>query len=65
MCHGKDGGGRGKFPQLAGQYSDYIRLQIEDFRSGKRINKQMDKYLVGLTEEHIDNLLAYLSVVDD
>ncbi len=65
MCHGKNGGGRGKFPQLAGQYSDYIRLQIKDFRSGKRINKQMDKYLAGLTEEHIDNLLAYLSVADD
>ncbi len=64
-CHGKEGAGRGKFPQLAGQFSDYIRLQIEDFRSGKRINKQMDKYLVGLTDEDIDNLLAYLSVVDD
>lgn len=64
-CHGKAGVGRGAVPQLTGQYSDYIRLQIQDFKAGKRINKRMEKYLEPLTDEDVDNLLAYLSIADD
>ncbi len=64
-CHGKKAAGRGSVPQLTGQYSDYIRLQIQDFREGKRVNKRMDKFIQALTEDDIDNLLAYLSVADD
>jgi cytochrome c553 len=64
-CHGKSGVGRGAAPQLAGQYSDYLRLQISEFRAGKRIHKRMEKYLAPLTDEDVDNLLAYLSIADD
>lgn len=64
-CHGKAGAGTRSNPPLAGQYSDYIRFQIDEFRSGKRVNKPMDKYLVGLTDQDVQNILAYLSTVDD
>lgn len=64
-CHGPEGWGTRSVPQIAGQHSDYIRLQVADFRAGKRVNKQMDKYLAPLSDEDVENLLAYLSIVDD
>jgi cytochrome c553 len=64
-CHGPEGWGARSVPQIAGQYSDYIRLQIADFRSGKRVNKPMDKYLAPLSDEDVESLLVYLSTVDD
>jgi len=64
-CHGAEGKGRGSIPQLAGQYTVYLRLQIELYRSGERKNEKMDRYLRPLTQEDIENLLAYLSIADD
>ena len=64
-CHGHNGLGRGSTPQLVGQYTDYLRLQIGDYQSGKRINKRMEKYIMPLTAEDIEALLAYLSIADD
>jgi cytochrome c553 len=64
-CHGLKGVGRGSTPQLAGQFTDYLRIQIEQFRSRERINKKMDKYLDPLTPEEIESVLAYLSIADD
>ncbi len=64
-CHGEGGCGRAAFPPLAGQFSEYLRLQIENFQSGVRIKKSMEKYILPLTPDDIDDLLAYLSVVDD
>lgn len=64
-CHGTTGAGRGSVPGLIGQYSEYLRLQLEYFMTGTRINKPMDKYLKSLTPEDIEALLAYLSIADD
>ena len=64
-CHGMTVAGRGTRPGLVGQYSEYIRLQIELFRSGERINKPMDKYIQALSPEDVENLLAFLSAADD
>ncbi len=64
-CHGPAGVGRGSTPQLAGQFTDYLRIQIEQFRSRERINKKMDRYLDPLTPEEIESVLAYLSIADD
>jgi len=64
-CHGKDALGKGSTPQLAGQYTEYLRVQIQDYQSGERKNKRMDKYIMPLSSEDIEALLAFLSVVDD
>jgi len=64
-CHGKGGIGRASVPAIGGQYSAYIRLQISNFKTGKRVNEKMDKYIQSLTEVEISGLLAYLSVADD
>ena len=64
-CHGMTEAGRGTRPGLVGQYSEYIRLQIELFRTGQRINKPMDQFIQALSPEDVENLLAYLSAADD
>jgi len=64
-CHGEAGVGRGSTPLLAGQYTVYLRQQIEFFRGGVRENQKMDKYLLPLSNEDVEKLLAYLSIADD
>jgi len=64
-CHGPDGRGRGSTPQLAGQYTEYLRLQIERFRSGERTSEKMASHLQPLTGDDIESLLAFLSIADD
>ncbi len=64
-CHGANGQGQGSTPQLVGQYTEYLRLQIEAFQSGVRENKKMEKYIMSLTSEEIEALLAFLSLQDD
>jgi cytochrome c553 len=64
-CHGTTGGGRGTMPGLIGQWTEYLRMQLDLFMTGERINKPMDKYLKDLTPEDVEALLAYLSIADD
>ena len=64
-CHGTSVQGRGAKPGLVGQYSEYIRLQIEFFRTGQRQNKPMDKSIQALSADDLEALLAYLSIADD
>lgn len=40
-CDGCHQSGEGPFPLLAGQDRDYLLRQLDDFRSGKRINDMM------------------------
>ncbi len=78
-CHGEVGQGkaaRGKaspgktnmnIPQLAGQYSVYITRQIKKFRIGERLHddpRDADVFK-SFSDVEIDNLLAYLSILDD
>ncbi len=64
-CHGKDGWGRGRNPQLAGQYTDYQRRQIRLIREGKRKHKKTEKNIGPLSDEQLEDIWAFLSTVDD
>ena len=66
-CHGKDARGRRSSPQLAGQYTEYLKRQIEEYKSGRRAYsyKRMKKFIDALGEEDIQDLLAYFSTRDD
>jgi cytochrome c553 len=64
-CHGAEGWGEGHVPQLAGQYTPYLRRQIEEFRSGKRRNEDMDDVLESIDEDDLQDLFAYLASRDD
>jgi len=64
-CHGADAAGRGKNPPLAGQYTNYLRRQIDLFLSGERAHKSVDKIMRPRTDEDWTHLFAYLSRIDD
>ncbi|MBI5718888.1 MAG: c-type cytochrome [Burkholderiales bacterium] len=64
-CHARDGMGRGKFPRLVGQYTAYLKRQIEVFVKGERPHDEVETggILNRLAEqEHLD-MLAYLTSI--
>lgn len=66
-CHGKDGMGRGKFPRLVGQYTTYLRRQVELFVKGDRPHDEVG--LVGilntLKAQDVQDILAYLTLIQN
>lgn len=64
-CHGErgQGGKGGEYPRLAGQRADYIRLQLDHFRTRKRQNKPMLPIFKGgrLQEAQVEAVSAYLA----
>ncbi len=64
-CHGKRGAGRAQVPPLAGQYSSYIRRQIDHILAGRRSHPDPEKYLRPYDDADWQALLAYLSTLDD
>ena len=64
-CHAKSGKGRGMFPMLVGQYTNYLMRQVELYRKGDRPH---DEEAVGgvlntLDEKQIQDVLAYLTSI--
>lgn len=66
-CHGKEAKGRGSSPPLAGQYTEYLERQIEEYKTGARAysDKRMKKFIDTLVDDDIQDLLAYFSTRDD
>lgn len=58
-CHGANGQGVGKFPELAGHKEADIAQALNDFRSGKRVSTMMKAPTAKLRDEDIANLAAY------
>ena len=65
VCHGKDGMGRGKFPRLVGQYSNYLMKQMTAFVKGERSHDEVE--MVGilnqLKAQDLQDILAYLTLI--
>lgn len=64
-CHAKDGGGRGSFPMLVGQYSNYLKKQVISYIKGERPHDEDDSrgILAKLKETDIRDILAYLTSI--
>ncbi len=61
-CHGVDGNSvNAEWPKLAGQHEAYIVKQLQDYKSGKRVNALMAGIAPGLSEDDMKNLAAYFS----
>lgn len=61
-CHGDNGNSSNSdWPNLAGQKSTYLAVQLKDFRSGFRKNLVMDKFVKNLSDKQIDALANYYS----
>lgn len=61
-CHGTDGNSTAAiYPNLAGQYSEYINKQLTEFKAGSRRNATMAPNAAKLSPEDMLNVAAYFS----
>jgi len=67
-CHAKDGRGRSNFPMLVGQYTNYLKKQMDAYLKGERPHDE-DKAGTGvlhpLKEKDLQDILAYLTSIQD
>jgi cytochrome c553 len=61
-CHGTDGKSAGVMPPLAGLDKNYVILQMQDFKSGKRPATIMHQLAKGYSDEQIELMAEYFSV---
>ena len=59
-CHGEHAEGTGIFPRLAGQHADYLKKQLEAFRSSLRESDVMHVESKDMTDSQIEALVSYL-----
>ena len=66
-CHAKNGMGRGKFPMLVGQYTSYLKRQMEKYVKGERPHDEegVGGVLNALREEDLQDILAYLTSIQE
>lgn len=64
-CHAKTGMGRGKFPMLVGQYSNYLKRQMNAYVQGERPHDDdgPQGVLNTLREQDRQDILAYLTTL--
>ena len=61
-CHGANGvSANPEFPNLAGQYPDYIERALTHYQNGKRKNPIMQAQVANLTPRDMQDLAAYFS----
>lgn len=64
-CHAKDGKGRGMFPMLLGQYTNYLKRQIDKYLNKERPHDdtEVGGILTTLTGDEVQDVLAYLTSI--
>jgi cytochrome c553 len=61
-CHGANGvSASPDFPNLAGQYEDYIAKALSHYKNGKRKNPIMQAQVANLTQKDMLDLAAYFA----
>ena len=61
-CHGAEGIATApQWPNLAGQYTDYLEHALQAYRSGNRQNAIMQGFAAQLSDQDIEDLAAYFS----
>jgi cytochrome c553 len=61
-CHGPNGNSANpEWPSLAGQHEQYIRKQLQAFKSGARKNPLMSPMAMSLSDDDMEDLGAYFS----
>lgn len=66
-CHGAAGMGRGMFPMLVGQYTSYLKRQMEKYIKGERPHDEegIGGLLNALKEEDLQDILAYITSLQE
>lgn len=61
ICHGPNGISHTNFPDLAGQYPDVVYKELNDFKTGARVNVTMTPFAQMLSEQQMLDLADYFS----
>ena len=62
VCHGEAGVSPSpEFPNLAGQYTDYLETALKHYKNGKRKNPIMAEQVKNLSTKDIADLAAYFA----
>lgn len=67
-CHGKNGKGRGMFPMLVGQYTSYLKKQVDAYLKADRPHDEegaRQGVLYTLQAKDIQDVLAYLTAIQE
>ena len=66
MCHLGGFVGQNEIPRVAGQYPEYVRKQLHDFKARKRTNDagNMTSVAGTLSDDDIENLAQYIANID-
>ena len=66
-CHGKTGKGRGMFPMLVGQYTNYLMRQVDLYLKGDRPHDEDGTVgrLNALKPQDIQDIMAYLTSIQE
>lgn len=66
-CHGKTGMGRGMFPMLVGQYTSYLKRQMDKYVAGERPHDEegVGGLLNTLKPEDMQDILAYITSLQE
>jgi cytochrome c553 len=59
ICHGPTGVSRADSPNLAGQYASVIYKELEDFKTGARVNAIMSPFAAPLSDQDMIDLASY------
>lgn len=67
FCHGKAGRGGGRFPMLVGQYTNYLKKQVDSYLKGDRPHDEDDSrgILAEIKDTDIRDVLAYLTSIQN
>ena len=62
MCHLGGFVGQNEIPRVAGQYPQYVKKQLQDFKARRRTNDagNMTSVAAGLSDQDIENLAQYI-----
>ena len=61
-CHGENGTSAvATFPNIAGQYEDYLYQSLKSYKSGSRNNAIMSGIVAALNDQDMQDLAAYFS----
>jgi len=58
-CHGTDGHSPGAIPDISGKSADFIRISMQEFRSGERESTVMGRQAKGYSDEEIRLIAEY------
>ncbi len=64
-CHGPAGDGiPSRYPKVSGQFKEYLVTTLTEFKTGKRVNEEMNAIAFRLSAQQIEDIALYMQGLD-